>query len=794
MSAGTATITATYTDERGAFTKTDNYEVTVSGSPLTSYSGATSYTLDSYTKSVTLWVEYFGSKVESGVSWSIVGTSYSYNDYISIRTTSDGGVVITPERNTPTGTPVTVRATYGEYTLDFKITVRYSSQINVSATVYDTNSGYALNDTPDEGSSSIESQLTQSVRNLFGSSYDYYTIEFERSYVTQGELNISSGRTYYDDDLEDIVFTPKTLSSSVKSDTATFNFSLRVFYSSSRSENYSGTMTFTIKPGQVKTDDIVYIADLGETVYMDVSDFASFWKDVYSKGTLEYVAFTSPSGGTLKNENDRSAGSDYYYYKPTRSQLDLDEVHFEPNSSTSKNATTITISFTAYGTTSSTSTNTASVSGKVNIIYMADSPSDINYSVSTSGSVSFKASDFNAAYKEATGSNAASNMTIVFQNVPKSGTLTYTDSSRKNASAVTLTSSNIKSRSFTNKSSGENQLGDITYTGSSSSKASIEYIAYSGSTPKFKGTVTFNNATTAPTDILVYFQSTNGSAAKFAWSEFTKANSTALSSASKVRFALPSNGALYLSGSSEVAGVDLTTSQVSSVTYRPTTGFNGQDRVIFMAYDSSSKLVGSGTVIITVSGNTTATTTTPTKPSASTGNPFNDVKTTDWFYANLMTLYNKNIIVGKGNGRFDPNGKVTYGEALKMIMESCGYSATVGTGSEWAADYKAKAVSYGWLSDSVSVTSPISRNAVAELVCKVLNITPSGKASPYADAANAYGIELYYTSPQIFVGSTNPKGGLPLFDNDKDLTRAQVCAIICRLDSYIESNGGDGVG
>ena len=41
-----------------------------------------------------------------------------------------------------------------------------------------------------------------------------------------------------------------------------------------------------------------------------------------------------------------------------------------------------------------------------------------NFYVGTNGSVSFSASDFNAAYKEATGSSAPSNMTIVFQGVP----------------------------------------------------------------------------------------------------------------------------------------------------------------------------------------------------------------------------------------------------------------------------------------------------------------------------------------------------------------------------------------
>lgn len=179
-------------------------------------------------------------------------------------------------------------------------------------------------------------------------------------------------------------------------------------------------------------------------------------------------------------------------------------------------------------------------------------------------------------------------------------------------------------------------------------------------------------------------------------------------------------------------------------------------------------------------GEASGTSNTPSTPANPTASPFSDIKATDWFYSDVMQLYNKSIVSGKSANRFDPMGTVTWGEALKLVMEACGYSAVSATGAEWAENYKNAAVVNGWVSSSISLTTAISTNEVAELICRVLNITPTGKASPYADAANAYGVELYYTSPQIFMGSPNP-GGKPLFNGDKNLTRAQICAIIVRV-------------
>ena len=653
------------------------------------------------------------------------------------------------------------------------ITVKSGANYSIGASVYVESSGYSLGDEDDKGKDSIIEQIDAKL----GSRYCRY-IWFDNTEHAKGDLDAyKSGTSHstpdrYDvDDAADVVFTPDP--SAKVGDVATFGLTV---------EDDKGTVStfevsFTLIEG-TSAGDITYSAALGEDVYFDVSDFEDFYNDKYTSGYLEYVTFgSSSSNGTLYNEDGKTAGSSSYYVDPSKSsQKSLDGIYFSPKSSM-KRSTTVKISFTAHGT-KRNDTGTGEVSGTVTIFYLNDSASDIVYNT-TAGKVTLDPKDFNEAYKQATGSKTApSNLTIEFQNVPSNGTLTYTGGSKDKD----LTKSNVKSNRYTTKSSGTYRLAQLTYTGTRG-KDTIDYIAYSGGTAQFSGKVVFNGSAAVPTDVVVTYGSTGGQAVRFSQNDFVSANS-AMSKATKVRFVAPANGTLLMNGAS-ASGVDIATTLLGTVTYQPKSGFNGQDKIIFAAYDASNNTVASGTVNITVIGNpTTGTTPGGTPGGVSDVSQFKDVSATAWYRDNLATLVRKGIITGKGDGKFDPLGTVTYGEALKMVLESCGYTAALGTGSNWAINYKNLAVSRGWISSDIDLNAAISRNATAELTAKVLGVSAVTSGSPFADEANGYAAALYYTSPQIFAGSPNPNGGKPLFKNSSPLLRQEVCAVICRVSDY----------
>lgn len=656
-----------------------------------------------------------------------------------------------------------------------------STSLNPSVTVYDGNSGYSLADDPDEGSKSMATLIDEWVeRNYKAIKYTGYEIEFEQvgdSSGKTGYLNASKKTPYTYDTLSDVIFEPTPFTGTTKSASASYNFTLYVYTSGSNRyyDACPGTMTFNIKEGGDSSGDITYTASLGEDVPFSVSDFEDFYASKYSRGYLKYVTFGSSStNGTLYNEDGKSAGSTPYYVSPSSRQKALDSIYFSPKSSMKK-STTVKISFTAYGTNRSDS-GEGEVSGTVSIVYLNDSAKDITYNT-TGGKVTLNPQDFEEAYKEATGSKTApSNLTIEFQDVPSNGTLTYTGGTRDKD----LTRSNVKSTRYTTKSSGSNRLAQLTYSGTKG-KDTISYIAYSGSTAQFTGKVVFNGAAAVPTDVVVTYGSTGGQAVAFSQNDFVRANSV-MSNAVKVRFTAPANGTLQMSGAN-AAGIDIAASLLGSVSYKPRAGFNGTDKIIFAAYDASNAVVASGSVNVTVVGNPSTGTSGGTNPGGVTDvSQFKDVSSTAWYRNDLATLVSQGIITGKGEGKFDPLGTVTYGEALKMILEACGYTATLGTGSNWAINYKNLAVSNGWISSSIDLNAAISRNATAELAARVMGVAPATSGSPFADEANAYAVALYYTNPQIFVGD-NTTGKL-LFKNGSPLLRQEVCAVICRVRNY----------
>ncbi len=773
LRAGTTTITVSGGGKSATCRVTvgGNLEVTPTKATLTHLGDEATFT-----------AKFNGSRVRD-VEWDCANPKY-----IDLKDNKDGSATISALATTPSG-GTTVTATYWDdsnqkYTASANVVVSYSAKNVATVTVYNSTDSYNLDDPDDDGDDSIVEQMEDYFDDTKNGYYGLASVEFNSRSDTYGSLSATTSREYDVDgssnskyDISDVTFSP----SSTKTGTATFDVTANVYRSNGKTTTpVSCTISFKVVDGKASGGDVEYTASLGEDVQFRTSDFEDFWDDAYSRGELESVSF-KVSGGTLRDSDGKTVGSKECYASPTRNQIDLDGVYFEPNSATSKKAGTVKFSFTATGYARNSSKSTTRT-GTVSITYMGGSPKDITYTVNANGSVNLKASDFTAAYKEATGSTAPSGMTIVLQGVPRNGTLTYTDSSKSKPTDVKLTSSNIKNRSFTTRSSGTNQINDVSYSGNSGTDT-IEYIAYSGNSAQFTGKIVFNGAPTAPTNLSVTFTSTNGAAATLSSAAFTTANATVMGKTYRLRFTAPTNGSLLLNGATTAVGVDIFPSNLGSVSYRPKAGFNGSDKCLFMAYDASGNLTGSGTVNFVVVGNPANTTTPGTTPGASSISQFKDVPATAWYRTELADLVSKGIIKGKSATSFAPRDNVTYGEALKMVLRAAGHTAEEGTGNNWAINYKNLAVSKGWISNDIVLTNAISRAAMADLVAKVLGVASSGAASPFADTANGYAIALYNTTPRIFNGETGKDGKL-YFNGGDSLKREQICAVIYRVNQY----------
>lgn len=660
-----------------------------------------------------------------------------------------------------------------------KMTVKVDADISATVTVYNTGS-YALGDEDVDGDDSVVDQIYDAIEKI--SRYDelvYVTFD-SVSVKGKGDLDASTKEEYYyDDDLEDVTFTAD------EDYKGNVSFGFRAYVDEKGRDYYTGTITFKVEEGAASAGDIIYSAKNGQDVEFDVSDFEDFWEDTYSKGTLKYVVFDSVSsskGSLVDADGDKVSSKKDYYVDPTSKQADLDGITFEPKSNLK---TAVTIDFTAYGTTSSSSSKASkSLGGTVVILYTEKEPEAIVYN-STGKNITLDADDFLDNYKDTVGSSA-SNIQIQFLDAPSNGTLYY-NYNEKTGKGTELTSKNVQNYTFSTNTRASRSIEDVTYVPDSRGRTdTIKFACYTSSGElRYYGEVTFGQTVQ---NVSVSMTSTSAGVT-FQPSTFYNADN-ALLTVSSISFGTPSSGTLYKNWTG-TSGTRVTASDmfsyvaastvtgnpsISTVTYVPVAGYSGNVTIPFSAYSATGNSIINGTVTIRVTATTTTTV-------------FTDVPTTGsqaWAAPYISRLYNAGVVSGVTPTTYGPKQAVKWGEALKMVLRAAGYPAqTEGTGSNWAANYLTYAYNNGLVSsNSIDLNSNITRLEMAELAAKALKMSPasrinSGIVGP-TDTTNGYVYALYNAG---IVGGDS-SSGQNRYNGGSSLNRDEMAKIVCGVMDY----------
>jgi GH25 family lysozyme M1 (1,4-beta-N-acetylmuramidase)/GH24 family phage-related lysozyme (muramidase) len=167
---------------------------------------------------------------------------------------------------------------------------------------------------------------------------------------------------------------------------------------------------------------------------------------------------------------------------------------------------------------------------------------------------------------------------------------------------------------------------------------------------------------------------------------------------------------------------------------------------------------------------------------------YHDVPKDAWYHDYVHDLSAQGVINGYDDGTFRPLGKVTYGQALKLVLLAAGYAAqTADSGEHWAAGYRKYAVKMGFIgeNDMQNLDAEISRTEVANLTAKALDLdTAQYSENPFDDKVNASVLALY--GEGIILGNT--ENGQRLFKGADSLSRAEISAIVYRVTDYVEEN------
>ncbi len=163
---------------------------------------------------------------------------------------------------------------------------------------------------------------------------------------------------------------------------------------------------------------------------------------------------------------------------------------------------------------------------------------------------------------------------------------------------------------------------------------------------------------------------------------------------------------------------------------------------------------------------------------------FYDVNQGDWYYEEVMATYEKNIINGFPNGYFLPNDYITGEQFTKMLILALDFKVEPNL-ENWATPYLLKANELKLIPNDILISNnPIIRGDMA----RILNITLD-YLQEEIEITNTSLYDLSVLTPDKYISSiltlynAGIITGFPnhTFGYDKEMTRAQACAVINRL-------------
>ena len=156
-------------------------------------------------------------------------------------------------------------------------------------------------------------------------------------------------------------------------------------------------------------------------------------------------------------------------------------------------------------------------------------------------------------------------------------------------------------------------------------------------------------------------------------------------------------------------------------------------------------------------------------------NPFKDVKTTSWYFNYMINLYEGGVISGTSATTYDPNGTLTWAQALKLLLVSSGdLKSEDAVGADWSKNTIAKAAELALVDADLDGSKAISRLEFCQIAAKLNKLAESKNDSIFTDCKDGYVMAL--VDAKVIDGMTENT-----FEPDASLTRAQIAKIIYQL-------------
>lgn len=503
-----------------------------------------------------------------------------------------------------------------------------------------------------------------------------------------------------------------------------------------------------------------------------------------------YVVFGTKPLSTI---GDLNVNTSPYYFSPTTGQQNLSYVLFTP---TNTAAGTYVINYTVYDTAGKSFPGVLTVVVEKNLGTL-----DVSYITTQSVPVKISSADFTAFWQK-TYSTGFTNLIVNFKSLPtaREGVLYYNYNALSMTNipaAVTDTFYSVPVNTSQKLLDGLTFVPDAKFTGHVSIPFDMYGINNLGQYTPLSGKVSIFVSSGSVRDVSYTINSgttLNLSAADFLSVHQYTTGSTSTNFSIRL-LDVPQNGALYVDYTGTVADKPLTAATISDYTFyynstlskeisdltytctKSTT--NTTDTIRYVVCDSKGEFEYVGAISITAKAAIVVYT-----------KFFSDVTKSDWFYDEVMTLAEAGIINGMTSTTFEPNGEVTYGQALKLIMMAAGYPNIAPTTTHWASGFLAVAKTDGLVNVALTenyLDRKIDRNTIAQIAYKALKLPASTLTqSPFTDvlAGSTYApyvFALYEAG--IITGSENLQGD-KVFYGVNSIRRSEMAAIVLRMNEY----------
>lgn len=185
---------------------------------------------------------------------------------------------------------------------------------------------------------------------------------------------------------------------------------------------------------------------------------------------------------------------------------------------------------------------------------------------------------------------------------------------------------------------------------------------------------------------------------------------------------------------------------------------------------------------------------------------FSDVPREFWGYTYIEQAAEKGWVKGMGGGKFEPNGQVTYAQFTTMLCQAFfrdEVSGYTGTASPWYVKFCMVADQNGLFkgtnaashtTDNAYVGKPLNRYEMAEII---YNVTQAKKLTILLDmnaakvsTADWDSIPINYRVSVAVAKQAKVINGMDTagtYGGTGNLTRAQACVVLIKLDEYLAS-------